>query len=159
MAEDDVSKIPVINDEENDEGEESDTYDEEFEGEENREGDGEYEEDEEGYEGEDDGGDKSKNLTALLLGDPDAGDADADEDEDDEEADDDVEYVEEEREDEAVHQANGNGTLRATAVEEPEELEAPVPALNGGAKKRSIDDLVDSSGVEEDEQQAKKVKA
>ncbi|EEB88386.1 hypothetical protein MPER_13807, partial [Moniliophthora perniciosa FA553] len=103
--------------------------------------------------------DKSKNLTALLLGDPNAGDADADEDEEDEEADDDVEYVEEDQQVEAVHQANGNGTLKATTVEEPEDPEeTPVPALNGGSKKRSRDDLVESGGVEEDEQQARKSK-
>ncbi|KAK7026131.1 hypothetical protein VNI00_015706 [Paramarasmius palmivorus] len=104
------------------------------------------------------------NLTVLLLGDPNARDADADKEEEDKDVseDNDVEYIKEvkaKQEQDQVPHTNGTSISKAVLVTvtvqvptEPEPI--PVPT-NRGAKKRSIDNLVASCGVEEDEQAAK----
>ncbi|KAK1232115.1 hypothetical protein PQX77_004773 [Marasmius sp. AFHP31] len=149
---------PAVVLEDEDAGEESDTYDD-FDAEDNRDGDedagGEgYNPNEDGDDDEEDEedeetGPKKSNLTALLLNDPKAGgyvedDEDAEDGGDD--GDEDGDYAEDAEADEAEYEPDTD----------------PVVHANGNGKKRSIDDVnSEDGGVEADEREAavKKVKA
>ncbi|KAL0580508.1 hypothetical protein V5O48_001495 [Marasmius crinis-equi] len=145
-------KLPGTALEENeDAGEESDTYDD-FEAEDNRDDDDDedaggdaYDPNEDGEEDEEEDepvGQKPSNLTALLLNDPTTG-GHGDDEEDADEAEDDYEE-------------DGEYAEEADEGYEP----APVHA-NGNGKKRTIDDVNSEEGLEADDREvtAKKVKA